>query len=144
MQTEFESVFSKLRALLRKHAGSFAVTEDSPTRYCLEGQPDSATLKAWGGKARRSKIPVAWVQIGKGYVSYHLMGLYMNPVLQKEISKPLRTRMQGKSCFNFKKKDDDLFTELEQLTMTALAAFQKAGYLSGERRLATNRKAKKA
>jgi len=129
MTSEFESVFSRLRDVLRKNAGGFEVTEDSATCYCLAGTPGSEALKAWGGRARRSKIPVAWVQIGKAYVSYHLMGIYMNAALQREISTSLKTRMQGKSCFNFKTNDEELLKELDSLTSRALDIFRRGNHV---------------
>jgi hypothetical protein len=38
-------------------------------------------------------------------------------------------RMQGKSCFNFKKPDEALFKELDQMTVHGFPSFRKAGYL---------------
>jgi len=75
-------------------------------------------------------MPVAWVQIGKGYVSYHLMGVHSNPKLLDGMSKELKARMQGKSCFNFKTENDALFKELEELTGQAIDSFRKAGFVS--------------
>jgi hypothetical protein len=42
------------------------------------------------------------VRVGKAYVSVHLLPLYMNPALNRNISPELKKRMQGKACFNFK------------------------------------------
>ncbi len=56
------------------------------------------------------------VRIRTRYVSYHLMPIYGSPALLDGISPLLRRRMQGKSCFNFTKVDDALFTELAELT----------------------------
>lgn len=131
MSTEFACIFAKLRAILEKHHGTLQVKEDTLKCYCLEGTSGPAAIRAWGGKVKRSRIPVAWVQIGKVYVSYHLMGLYMNTVLRGSISKELRARMQGKTCLNFKKDDDTLFKELEQLTARAIDGFRKAGFIKG-------------
>jgi hypothetical protein len=127
---EFKSIFVRLRAILQPYAGTLTVSDDSDGRYCLEGTPGSATLAAWGGKLRRPSVPVAWVEIGKAYVSYHLMPLYGNSKLHDGMSKELRSRMQGKTCLNFKRLDEELFKELERLTATGLAAFRKAGYVS--------------
>ena len=127
---EFNSIFVRLRAILQNHAGTLAVADDSAGRYCLEGSPGPAVLAAWGGKLRKPSIPVAWVQIGKAYVSYHLMPLYGNSKLHDRMSKELKARMQGKTCFNFKTNDEELFKELERLTATGLVAFRKAGYVS--------------
>ena len=58
------------------------------------------------------------------------MGVYGNVKLLDGMSKELKARMQGKTCFNFKRHDDALFKELEQLTTRAVAAFKKAGFIA--------------
>jgi len=61
------------------------------------------------------------VRLGKAYVSFHLMPLYMSPVLTKSISPALKKRMQGKTCFNFKTDPGpELIAELKRLTEAAL------------------------
>lgn len=63
----------------------------------------------------------AEVRLGKAYVSFHLMPLYMNAALTSTISPELKKRMQGKTCFNFKNPPDtDQLTELSRLTDAAL------------------------
>jgi hypothetical protein len=130
MKPDFKPVFVRLRDILQKHAAGLSVKDNTSTCYCLEGNAGPAALRAWGGKAKRPMIPVAWVQMGKAYVSYHLMGVYENARLQGRMSKELKARMQGKTCFNFKTNDEALFQELEQLTEQAIAAFRKAGYIA--------------
>jgi len=69
------------------------------------------------------------VKIGKNYVSYHLMPVYVFPELLKDISPALKQKMQGKSCFNFKSVDADLFEELKTLSEKSYQAYKEAGYL---------------
>jgi hypothetical protein len=133
MPTEFESIFVRLREILRLYSGALSVTEDSPSRFCLEGSVGPAALRAWGGKAKGPMICVAWVQIGEAYVSYHLMGIYGNTRLLNSMSEELKARMQGKTCFNFKSHDEALFKELEQLTVQTFAAFKKAGFIAEQK-----------
>jgi hypothetical protein len=130
MSTEFESIFVRLRSILQKHAGTLSVKDNARDRYCLEGHVGPATLAAWGGKMKKPMIPVAWVEIRKAYVSYHLMSLYGNTRLLDGMSKELQARMQGKTCFNFRSNDETLFKELDQLTARGIAGFKKAGYVS--------------
>ena len=130
MPTEFELIFERLRKILEKHAGRLSVKDESPHSYSLEAAIGPATLEAWGGKARRACIPVAWVQTGKAYLSYHLMGIYENTKLHERMSKELKARMQGKTCFNFKTIDEALFKELDELTGQAIAAFANAGFVT--------------
>jgi hypothetical protein len=129
MQVEFQTVFARLRDILKTHAGSCSVERDTSAHYGLQAPVGPATLQAWGGKMRSPKIPVAWVEIGKNYVSCHLMGVYGNPKLLAGCSKELKARMQGKSCFNFKTVDEPLLAELEQLTRRSLEGMRKAGYI---------------
>lgn len=121
------AVFRSLRAVLERHANALTVSEDTTTKFCLEAPAGPATLQAWGGKVRRARIPVAWVEIGKSYVSYHLMGVAI-PAMQSELSGALRTRMQGKTCFNFTVDDETLFAELDRVTGASITAFRSAGF----------------
>src|SRR6185436_16867431 len=116
----FTETFSALRAILERRTGKLVVSEDGPTRFCLEG----------GLHPKHKKpMPIAWVQIGKNYVSFHHMGVYARPDLLKNSSKELRARMQGKSCFNFTFIDESLFADLEDLTVRAFGAFRKLPYM---------------
>ena len=89
---DFAAVFAALRGIRQRRQGKLTVTADSPTRYRLEGASHPAHKKP---------MPIAGVQIGKGDVSFHPMGVYASPALLKIASKELRARMQGKSCFRF-------------------------------------------
>jgi len=129
MPNQFQSVFERLRDILKKHAVSFSAVKDASDHYSLEAPVGPATLQALGGKMRSPMIPVAWVQMGKAYVSFHIMGVYGNPKLLDDCSKELRAHMQGKSCFNFKTVDETLFVELEQLTIQSFAGMKKAGFV---------------
>jgi hypothetical protein len=130
MKPDFESVFARLREILRQHAGTLSVKNDTADYFRLEAGAGPAAVRAWRGEVRKRRIPVAWVQIGKACVSYHLMSVYGNRKLLDGMSKRLKARMQGKTCFNFQGHDEALFQELEQLTVESLAAFKKAGFIS--------------
>ncbi len=71
----------------------------------------------------------ASVQLKKMYVSYHLMPVYYAPELLEGVSEDLKARMQGKSCFNFKKFDPVLFEQLGQLTRASLERYKRDGYV---------------
>jgi hypothetical protein len=119
MNGDFEFIFARLRAILESHSARLKISQDAPDHYCLD-IPFSPKLK--------KAFPVAWVKTGKAYVSYHFMPVYMFPRLRDSMSKKLRARMQGKSCFNFKLVDEELFIELEQVTAKGLAMAREAGF----------------
>ena len=120
MSAEFERIFLRLTEILRKHAGNMTIKDETPNRFCLIGGLHPK---------HKTPMPVAWVEIGKAYVSYHLMPIYGCPRLLDGFPPKLKARMQGKSCFNFKVFDEGLFEELERLTLEGFAAFKKAGYM---------------
>ena len=74
------------------------------------------------------------VQRMKNSVSYHLMLVYSHAALAATIPPELKTRMQGKSCFNFKVEDPALFDQLEVLTRAAAAAYAQPFSLEGRGR----------
>ena len=120
MTKNFPEVFSALRDILRRHAGRLAVTEDTASCYRLEGGTHPTHKKPF---------PIAWVTVGKNYVSFHHMGVYARPDLLKGMSKELKARMQGKSCFNFTSADPVLLAELEELTVRSFEAFRNTPFM---------------
>ena len=130
MSADFDIVFAHLKEILQKYAAPFTVKPDTDTKFGLYAQIGPATLKMWGGKMKKPAMPVAWVEIGKAYVSFHLMGVYGNTALLKDMSKELKARMQGKTCFNFKKIDENIFRELDLLTSRSIDTFKKSGFIT--------------
>jgi hypothetical protein len=126
-----QAVFARLRDVLKAHSAVLETSHDSAERYTLEAPVGPATLRSWGGKQRAATIPVAWVQVEKAYVSYHLMGVAGNAQLLTGLSPELRKRMQGKACFNFKELDDELLPEIERVTAASLRGMRRAGFISG-------------
>ncbi len=107
MATNLEPVYRRLKALLEPYGQRLHVTDDRPTSYGIDAAPEA------------ERNPTTWfagVRLGRRYVSYYLMPVYVDPSLAGTISPELRRRMQGKSCFNFTTVDEHLFAELDALT----------------------------
>ena len=109
--SDLEPVHDRLKALLAPYRTSLTVAQDGPAGMTLELPGYEG--KPWGY--------AAGTRLGKRYVSYYLMGVYGDPTLRDGMSPELRRRMQGKSCFNFTKVDENLFGELEALTRASIA-----------------------
>jgi len=73
---------------------------------------------------------VAWIQVGKTNVSFHLMALYSCQQLLDGLSKELRARLHGKTCFTFRTVDERLFLELEKVTADVISASREAGFIA--------------
>ena len=115
-QNEFPFVFEQLKNILKPYAANLTVKADTPGNYYLDG-PYSEKWK--------KEVFFASAQIKKNYVSFYLMPVYMYPELLKGISPELKKHMQGKSCFNFKKVEPDLFEELTALTKKGAQKFKE-------------------
>jgi len=118
--SESEAVFEQLKGILSLYAGELSCVRDEPGEFYLNTK-----------YIMKNKKPLFFgsVQIKKTYVSYHLMPVYVFPELLENISTELKRRMQGKSCFNFKVCDRELFDELAQLTHAGYKRYEAAEYI---------------
>ena len=113
---DFQNVFTKLHEILHTYESDLTIKNDTNEHYSLDGH--------YSQKFKRHLF-FGSVQIKKNYVSFYLMPVYMYPELLDTTSTKLKNRMQGKSCFNFKKVDKALFDELSILAERSFERFQK-------------------
>ncbi|GEL77608.1 hypothetical protein [Tenuibacillus multivorans] len=120
-QSNFQIIFNQLRTFLKKHENELIVKTDSEATYYLDSER----------VFQKNNKPYFFgsVSIKKNYVSYYLMPVYVFPELLDHISPELKKRMQGKSCFNFKTNDEELFEELGELTDQSFERFKKEGMI---------------
>jgi hypothetical protein len=112
MSADLSEVFSALKPILAKYARRLAVTLDTSTEFALETKSPSPFPQHKG-----QPLQFGSVRLGKTYVSFHLMPLYMCPVLTQRVSPALKSRMHGKTCFNFRNDPaPELIAELKGLT----------------------------
>ncbi len=105
-QNDFSEVFARLKNVFAPFAPVLANKTDEPDNYVLISRKlDDKNKEIYFGA----------LQIKKNYVSFHFMPVYTNPELLAAISPALKKRMQGKSCFNFGKIEEELFAELAGL-----------------------------
>jgi hypothetical protein len=109
-------VFEQLKNILKPYAETLDLKADTSETYYIDG-PYSEKWK--------KQLFFGSAQVKKNYISFYLMPVYMYPDLLKDISPELKKRMQGKSCFNFKKVEPALFEELAELTHKSAERFQK-------------------
>jgi hypothetical protein len=114
---EFDLAFQGLRKILKPYDKKLLVLKDLPGNYM--GHSKSLLYQ---GK------PVMFASITtKSYVSFHLFPVYMFPDLVEGISPELKKRMQGKTCWNFKKPEDQLFVELGGVIDASFRRFAALG-----------------
>ena len=109
---QFDAVYSRLSEMLLKHKDRLSVAIEKPGEFWMA---------VTGATYRGKPLVFAGVRMGKNYVSYHLMSVYMRKV---EMSPELKKRLQGKACFNFSTVDEKLFGELDTLTALGLKDYR--------------------
>lgn len=117
---QFSEIEGYLRSILRPFEKGLEISSSEYLGYSLNTRhilPNKQPLFFAAVKRR------------KNYVSFYLMPVYVFPELLSGISDDLRKRMQGRSCFNFKQPDQDLFEELAELTRTGYERYRAEGYL---------------
>ena len=113
----FELAFEGLRKILKPYDRNLRVIKDGPGGYMSESK-----------SIRYQGKPLMFAAIAsKSYVAFHLFPVYMFPDLLKGISPELKKRMQGKTCWNFKKVEEPLFTELGGLVDASFRRFAEFG-----------------
>ena len=121
----FESTFAALKPLLEKHAKKMSVQTDTPVEFTLVTKSPSPFPQHKG-----HGLFFGSIRLGKAYVSYHLLPLYMNRELAKDIAPALKKRMQGKACFNFKAPPEpDALAELKRLTRAGFEQWREQKWL---------------
>ena len=109
-----QDTFEGLKKIYQPFAAKMNVTVDTDEQYYLESKKPMF---------RGKPMCFGMVRMGKGRVSFHMMGLYCFPEMKKKISPELKKRMQGKQCFNFSKPEKALFAELSVLAEESAKRF---------------------
>lgn len=115
---DLNPVFAALKAIMAPCAARLDPKKDDATELYVDTR-----------HLQKNKKPLFFgaVQIKKSFVSYHLMPVYLQPGLLDGLSPGLRSRMQGKSCFNFAEVDPVLFQELAALTEAGFESYRAQG-----------------
>ncbi len=117
---DFAAVFAALQKVLKPYERHLRVLPYKPGYYCLvTRQPVLKKKLVW----------FAAIRMGKNYVSYHFMPVYLNPAMQKRVPPELKKRMQGKACFNFNEVDSALFRQLAELTAAGFECYRALKYV---------------
>ncbi len=112
MASDFAAVFAVLKPVFGQYAKRLAVKADTSIEYTLVTKSPSPFPQHKG-----QPLYFGSLRLGKAYVSFHLLPLYMCPGLTKSIPPALKKRMQGKACFNFKTEPEpELIADLKRLT----------------------------
>lgn len=117
---DFTAVFAELHKIMAPYAAKLDTKRDDATEIYVDTR-----------HIQKNKKPLFFgaVQLKKSYVSFHLMPVYVKPELLASASPELKSRMQGKSCFNFSAVEPVLIRELAALTRASYASYKEQGFV---------------
>ena len=118
---DLPAVYEALHKILAPYAAKLDTKKDDESELYVDTK-----------HIQKNKKPLFFgaVQVKKSYVSFHLMPVYLQPDLLSSLSPELKSRMQGKSCFNFSATEPALFKELASLTKAGYASYKEQGFVS--------------
>ena len=117
---DFTAVYAALHKILEPYSTKLDTKRDDASELYMDTKHIQKTEKP---------LFFGAVQIKKSYVSFHLMPVYMKPELLASVSSELKSRMQGKSCFNFSVVEPMLIKELTALTKASYASYKEQGFV---------------
>ena len=118
--SDFNAVFEAPRKVMAPYAAKLDTKRADKTELYVDTR-----------HIQKNKKPLFFgaVQTKKSYVSFHLMPVYVKPELLGSLSPELKSRMQGKSCFNFTSAEPALVKELAALTKAGFASYKEQGFV---------------
>lgn len=117
---DFTAVYAELHKILAPYSARLDTKKDDESELYI----DTTHIQ-------KNKKPLFFgaVLVKKSFVSFHLMPVYMKPELLSSVSPELKSRMQGKSCFNFSTVEPMLMKELTALTKAGYASYKEQGFV---------------
>jgi len=117
---DFTAVYAELHKILAPYSARLDTKKDDESELYI----DTTHIQ-------KNKKPLFFgaVLVKKSFVSFHLMPVYMKPELLSSVSPELKSRMQGKSCFNFSTVEPMLMKELTALTKAGYASYREQGFV---------------
>ncbi len=117
---DFTAVYAELHKILAPYSARLDTKKDDESELYI----DTTHIQ-------KNKKPLFFgaVLVKKSFVSFHLMPVYMKPELLSSVSPELKSRMQGKSCFNFSTVEPMLMKELAALTKAGYASYKEQGFV---------------
>jgi len=125
VKSDFAAIFASLKPVFAKYEKRLSVKVDTPMGYTVNTKSASPFPQHKG-----EPLYFGGVRVGKAYVSFHLMPLYMCPEMANSITPALKKRMQGKTCFNFKSlPEPELMADLKRLTADGIKLWGEKKWL---------------
>jgi len=124
MMEDLINIFAQIKPLLKAYQPRLKSKVDDDTHF------DLWTTKEAVIQGRKfPEVYFAAVMLNKSYVSLHYMPIYAEPESKKYLKPELLSKLNGKSCFNFKKIDSVLLEQIKETLDRGFKEYQKRGWV---------------
>ncbi|RMB56156.1 hypothetical protein EAX61_15410 [Dokdonia sinensis] len=113
-----------LRAILKKHLGPLKLRKDDSS-----GMEVSGTIPTMQGKQKVDGFYFASVIPKPKDTRLYFFPIYTDAEAFNDIAPELRKCLKGKSCFHFKKVDDNLKNSITDMIARGIKRYQNKGLL---------------
>jgi hypothetical protein len=124
MKTEITEIRETLKGILENFLGPLKVRVDKPSNFEVNG-----TIEAPQGKKMVQGIYFSSIVPKVKDVRFYFYPAYTHPEEFENISDKLKKFKKGKSCFHVKYLDEELESEIKQMTSKAIDVYRKDGWL---------------
>lgn len=114
-----------LREIIKEHLGPLKVRKDDST-----GMEVAGTIPTMQGKQQVDGFYFASVIPKPKDTRLYFFPIYTDVVAFEDLPSDLRKCLKGKSCFHFKKIDNDLKTAITEMIAHGVIIYQEKGLLT--------------
>ena len=118
---ELRFVFEQLKAILKPYQDFLVISHEATGEYRLSTR---------FVMSNNQTLCFADIKLNTGGVSFHLMPVYVDPILLLDIGPELKQQMQSKANFYFDTLTPTLNAQLTRLVDLSFRSFQQQGYVA--------------
>lgn len=120
---EKSEVFGRIKSILKKNKGKLSVKTNTETGYHLY-----SVKKIKISHREYNRLYFAGLTVNTNDVSFYFFPLYINKS-KFRLSTQLKNKLKGKTCFHFRKIDDELLNEVTELVIKGYSEYKKAKWI---------------
>ncbi|MEJ1223136.1 hypothetical protein [Sediminicola sp. 1XM1-17] len=117
---ELIEIQKKLHRLLKSHIPPLRVRKDTPEEFEVCG-----TIPAMQGRQKVDGFYFASVVPKPKDIRFYFFPIYTHPKQFEPLSQAMQKCLKGKSCFHFKKMDQAMVHELNNMVSLGVQLYQK-------------------
>ncbi len=124
MEDQRQEIFNEARKILKSFSKGMKAATDTDKRYDLYGNKKVTMFNK-----EHDGFYFASVILQKGFVGFHFFCQYTHPKFLSEIPENLKKCLKGKTCYQLKKMDPEIFKSLKIALKKGYDLYKKSGLI---------------